>query len=225
MPNRRIIAIWFPYMGAERILRKTQHNLREPIVVVANKSQSEIITSLCSVAQSKGIFAGQSLRDASAICPNLFIKIQNSHAENQFLKGICRWSSKFSPWVAIEGDTGLIMDITGCSHLFGGENKMIKHILLAYDEIGLTSKIGCADTVGAAWALSRYSEKVVKNYRNGDTIEQEARATRSRSAKRSFQSIKDNLKLTKNSKYFIAPSGKIRQSISNLPVAALSCNW
>ena len=50
MPNRRIIAIWFPYMGAERILRKTQHNLREPIVVVANKSQSEIITSLCSVA-------------------------------------------------------------------------------------------------------------------------------------------------------------------------------
>ena len=54
------------------------------------------------------------------------------------------------------------MDITGCSHLFGGENKMIKHILLAYDEIGLTSKIGCADTVGAAWALSRYSEKVVK---------------------------------------------------------------
>ena len=221
MPNRRIIAIWFPYMGAERILRKTQHNLREPIVVVTNKSQSEIITSLCSVAQSKGIFAGQSLRDASAICPNLFIKIQNSHAENQFLKGICRWSSKFSPWIAIEGDTGLIMDITGCSHLFGGENKMIKHILLAYDEIGLTSKIGCADTVGAAWALSRYSEKVVKNYRNGDTIEQEARATRSRSAKRSFQSIKDNLRLTKNSKYFVAPSGKIRQSISNLPVAAL----
>ena len=70
MPNRRIIAIWFPYMGAERILRKTQHNLREPIVVVANKSQSEIITSLCSVAQSKGI-----LLDSLCVMQALFAQI------------------------------------------------------------------------------------------------------------------------------------------------------
>ena len=34
MPSRRIIAIWFPYMGAERILRKTQHNPEEPIIIV-----------------------------------------------------------------------------------------------------------------------------------------------------------------------------------------------
>ena len=172
MPGRRIIAIWFPYMGAERILRKTQHNLENPVVVVAKKSQSEIISSISAAAQYKGLFVGQSLRDASAICPHLFVQTQNSYAETQFLKGICRWSSKFSPWVAPEGNTGLIMNITGCSHLFGGEDKMINHILLAYDELGLTTKIGCADTVGAAWALSRYSEKTLQSYRSGDAIEQ-----------------------------------------------------
>jgi len=47
---------------------------------------------------------------------------------------------------------------------------MIQHILLAYDELGLTTKIGCADTLGAAWALSRYSEETLKHYRNGDAI-------------------------------------------------------
>ena len=31
----------------------------------------------------------------------------------------------------------------------------------------------------------------------------------------------NNLKITTSSKYFIAPPGKIRQSISNFPVAAL----
>ena len=221
MPGRRIIAIWFPYMGTERILRKTQHSLGKPVVVVAKKSQSEIISSISATAQYKGLFVGQSLRDASAICPHLFVQTQNSYAETQFLKGICRWSSKFSPWVAPEGNTGLIMDITGCSHLFGGEDRMINHILLAYDELGLTTKIGCADTVGAAWALSRYSEKTLQNYRNGNAIEQEARATRSRSAKRSFKDIPNNLKVTKSSNYFIAPPGEIRQSISNFPVAAL----
>ena len=221
MPGRRVIAIWFPYIGAERIFRKTQYSLGKPVVVVAKKSQSEVISSISAAAQYKGLFVGQPLRDASAICPHLFVQTQNSYAETQFLKGICRWSSKFSPWVALEGNTGLIMDITGCSHLFGGEDKMISHILLAYDELGLTTKIGCADTVGAAWALSRYSEKPLQNYRNGNAIEQEARATRSRSAKRPFKDISDNLKITKNSKYFIAPPGKIRQSISSLPVAAL----
>jgi protein ImuB len=208
-------------MGAERILRKTQHSLGKPVVIVAKKSQSEIISSISAAAQYKGLFVGQSLRDASAICPHLFVQTQNSYAEAQFLKGICRWSSKFSPWVAPEGNNGLIMDITGCSHLFGGEDKMVTHILLAYDELGLTTKIGCADTVGAAWALSRYSEKTLQNYRNGNAIEQEARATRSRSAKRSFKDIPNNFKITKSSKYFIAPPGKIRQSISNFPVAAL----
>ena len=221
MPSRRIIAIWFPYMGAERILRKTQHNPEEPIIIVAKKAQSEIITSISAVAQYKGLFVGQSLRDASAICTRLFVQTQNSYAETQFLKGICRWSSKFSPWVASEGNSGLIMDITGCSHLFGGENEMIAQILLAYDKLNLTAKIGCADTVGAAWALSRYSEKTLQNYRNGDAIEQEARATRSRSAKRSFKDISNNLKISKSNKYFVAPPGKIRQSISNFPVAAL----
>ena len=221
MPSRRVIATWFPHLGAERILRKTQHNPEEPLVVVAQKSQSEIITSISTFANHKGLFVGQSLRDANAICPRLFVQTQNSYAETQFLKGICRWSSKFSPWVAPEGNMGLVMDITGCSHLFGGENKMIHHILLAYEELGLTTKIGCADTLGAAWALSRYSEETLKNYRNGDAIEQEARATRSRSAKRSLSNILDNLKITKSSKYFIAPPGKIRQSISKFPVAAL----
>ena len=92
MPSRRIIAIWFPYMGAERILRKTQHNPEEPIIIVAQKAQSEIITSISAVAQYKGLFVGQSLRDASAICTRLFVQTQNSYAETQFLKGICRLS-------------------------------------------------------------------------------------------------------------------------------------
>ena len=51
MPNRRIIAIWFPYIGAERILRKTQHNLENPVVVVAKRSQTEIISSISASAQ------------------------------------------------------------------------------------------------------------------------------------------------------------------------------
>ena len=51
MPSRRIIAIWFPYIGAERILRKTRHNLENPIVVVAKRSQSEVISSVSAAAQ------------------------------------------------------------------------------------------------------------------------------------------------------------------------------
>ena len=58
MPGRRVIAIWFPYMGAERIFRKTQHSLGKPVVVVAKKSQSEVISSISAAAQYKGLLLG-----------------------------------------------------------------------------------------------------------------------------------------------------------------------
>ena len=41
-----------------------------------------------------------------------------------------------------------------------------------------------ADTPGAAWGLARYAEARIAPLRSGDAIDQEARATRSRAARR-----------------------------------------
>ena len=50
--------------------------------------------------------------------------------------------------------------------------------------LGLSVRGGIADTVGAAWALARFAGAEVDIGPGGDAIDQEARATRSRAARR-----------------------------------------
>jgi protein ImuB len=100
-------------------------------------------------------------------------------AEERFLEVLRRWAGKFSPWVASEGSAGLVVDLTGCAHLFGGEEALMQVVQDDCTDMGLAVQMGLADTRGAAWALARYAGQGVQAHRSGDAIDQEARATSS----------------------------------------------
>jgi protein ImuB len=51
---------------------------------------------------------------------------------------------------------GLLLDITGCAHLRGGEFSFLKDIVVRLRTAGYEVRGAMADTVGAAWAVSRY---------------------------------------------------------------------
>ena len=79
-----------------------------------------------------------------------------------------------------EPPASLVVDLTGCAHLFGGEEALLAQVEEDCAGLGLTLRAGIADTPGAAWALARFAGQVVEPQRNGDAVDQEARATRSR---------------------------------------------
>tara|TARA_B110000114_G_scaffold185556_1_gene233144 strand:+ start:8988 stop:10571 length:1584 start_codon:yes stop_codon:yes gene_type:complete len=195
-----------------------------PFAVVRDTGQIKLISSLSITAESQGLSCGQSLRDAMAICPSLITKSQNPQLEAQFLTNLCRWANKFSPWVAEEVSNALVIDLTGCAHLFGGEEGVVQQVELDCIDLGLSVHIGIADTKGAAWALARYAGQPLSLSRTGDAIDQEAHATRSRAAKRrnwerGGQALR--LKSSKSISQRIAAPGFTRQALSSLPVAAL----
>ncbi len=162
---------------------------------------------------------GQSLSDAHAICGRLVTWPRNLQAETAFLETLCRWAERFSPWVTVDPPDGLFMDMTGCAHLFGGEAEMLVQSEQAAAELGLTVRCGIADTVGAAWALARHATASPGLERSGDAIDQEARATRSRAARRSWSpGGKAPLSFGGGR---IAPPGRAHGLLSSLPVAAL----
>jgi len=184
MPNRRILSIWFPRLGAERVMRAERGVLDAPLAVVAEQANMQVITSLNDAALAAGLQAGQPVRDAHAMCAGLITRIRNGPAEVAFLAALRRWAGRFSPWVAQEAPDGLVIDLTGCAHLFGGEEALLGLIETDCADMGLSVRIGVADTLGAAWALARYSGQVTRSDRSGDAIAQEARATRARAVKR-----------------------------------------
>ena len=115
------------------------------------------------------------LADARAILPNLQTSEANLEAENRTLTQISDWCGRFSPWTAPDedgsgtafGGAGSIwLDVTGCAHLFGGEDALMRDIIGRLDDIGFTVYAAIADTPGAAWAAVRYTAYKRKRWTN-----------------------------------------------------------
>ncbi|SLN62667.1 DNA polymerase IV [Falsiruegeria litorea R37] len=184
MSNRRILSLWFPRLGAERLVRAARGLHEGPLAVVEEQSNMQVITALNLAAQQAGLRVGQPVRDAHAMCGGLITRIRNVPAEAAFLTALRRWAGKFSPWVAEEAPDALVVDLSGCAHLFGGEPALLDVIQTDCADMGLSVQMGIAETLGAAWALARFAGQEVGSDRSGDAISQEARATRARAGKR-----------------------------------------
>ncbi len=225
MSARRILSVWFPRLGAERLLRRDPPPEDVPFAVVRETGQMQVLSSLSESAQAAGLTVGQPLRDAHAMCGQLVTRLQNPQAEAAFLRTLTRWAGQFSPWVASEEPDALLLDITGCTHLFGGEVALVQEVVSASESLGLTARCGMADTVGAAWALARYAGMRPGTQRSGDAIDQEARATRSRAAKRRHWerggAAPAQMTPEAGNLPCIAAPGKAYTVLSPLPVAAL----
>lgn len=184
----------------------------------------QVLSSLSAEAEAAGLRPGQPLRDALASCPTLLTRLRNPQAEAAFLTVLRRWAGKFSPWVSEEKPTSLAIDLTGCAHLFGGEETLLAVIEDDCADLGLTVHAGIGDTVGAAWALARYANQPLQLSRTGDAIDQEAPATRARAVKRrnwERGGPPPRLAQPGNRTNRIAPPGQTRMALSPLPVAAL----
>ncbi|MEM0948284.1 MAG: DNA polymerase Y family protein [Pseudomonadota bacterium] len=224
MPHRRILSLWFPRLGAERLLRLDPALSDSPFAVAEARGNMQVLSSLSAGGAAAGLSEGQPLRDAQAMCEGLITRLRNPQAEARFLSILRRWAGKFSPWVAEEAPASLIIDLTGCAHLFGGEEPLLNQVAEDCADMGLTVQAGIADTPGAAWALARFAGQPVAAPRSGDAIDQEAYATRARAAKRRHWERggpAPGRGKPEPAAGRIAVPGQTRGTIGPLPVAAL----
>lgn len=225
MAGRRILSLWFPRLAADRLVRLRGDALPAPLAVVGDRNGAQVLVSLSVGAEAAGLSLGQPLRDATAICPALLTLPADPVAEARFLLTLRRWAGRFSPWVAEEPPAGLMIDLTGAAHLHGGEEGVLARVAEDCEGLGLTLRAAIADTPGAAWALARYGGARVAPLRSGDAIDQEARATRSRAAKRRGWERGGGPPRAVAARgaeaAVIAPPGRLYEALADLPLAAL----
>lgn len=107
-------------------------------------------------AQARGLEAGQKLADARAVAPDLATHLHEPEADTAALLALARWAERFSPWVAEDGSDGLLLDIAGVAHLFGGEAMLLADMRQRFRALGFNVKTGVAPFIGAAHALARF---------------------------------------------------------------------
>jgi len=223
--GRRILSLWFPRLAADRVRRRRGDALPGPLAVVGDRAGAQVLVSLSVEAEAVGLALGQPLRDATAICPDLLTMPADPPGEAQFLASLRRWAGQFSPWVAEEPPAGLMIDLSGAAHLYGGEAGVLARVAEECEGMGLTVRAAIADTPGMAWGLARYAQAGVAPVRSGDAIDQEARATRSRAAKRRGWERGGGPPRPVPAKggeaAMIAPPGQSHAALADLPLAAL----
>lgn len=60
--------------------------------------------------------------------------------------------------VALNTPDGILLDIAGCAHLFGGEAALIADLVARLRRFGWRARVGIAGTIGAAWAIAHYAD-------------------------------------------------------------------
>jgi protein ImuB len=119
------------------------------------------LVAVDALAAQAGLHPEQSLADARALCPRLEVhEIDRPRLEAKFGE-FADWHSNASPIVAVLGDMAaygdLCLDITGVSHLFGGEERMLETLTGRLEQSGFAVTGAIAPTIGAAWALARFA--------------------------------------------------------------------
>lgn len=119
------------------------------------------VVALDPAASAAGLFVGQSLSDARAVCPILEAREIAPEATAQLFADFADWHSNASPLVGLMTDGApygdLVLDITGVSHLFGGEEQMLMRLTGRLVELGFGVAGAIAPSIGAAWALAHFN--------------------------------------------------------------------
>lgn len=116
------------------------------------------IMAVDACAQAEGLHPGQRLADARALVPSLCVADADPLADAQALGHLADWCGRYTPWSSTDGDDAIILNITGCAHLFGGEAALIADLIGRVAKFGVTARVAAADTPAAGWAWARYGD-------------------------------------------------------------------
>ena len=116
-----------------------------------------VLAAIDQQAEQAGLLPGMRLVDARALVAGVAVGTADPAADQQALMRLGLWCGRFTPRVACDGTDGLLLDVTGCSHLFGGEPAMMQTVSKRLTGFGLEARLGITDTPGAARALARFA--------------------------------------------------------------------
>lgn len=186
--GKRILSLWLPHWPTDRLYRaQKRERAREgqgrgakefqpepeqpaqPLALISAQQGGQRVAALNSAAVVAGVWAGMMLADARALVPGLTIHPMAAGEDTRALAALADWCGRYSPWVTVDGadnggGEGICLDVTGCAHLFGGEGALLADLQQRLAGFAIQARMAIADSLGAAWAVSRYGSHYGSRY-------------------------------------------------------------
>jgi len=155
---KRYASIWFRYLTTDWFSIKQPALRTVPFVLVTKQHGRMVVTGVNHLALLQGITNGMAVADARALLPGLEVQDDKPGLDIKLLKAIGEWCIRYTPFTAVNASDGLILDASGCTHLWQGEQPYLQAIINKLKEKGYTVRGAMADTIGCAWAVARFGK-------------------------------------------------------------------
>ncbi len=160
MSGARWLAIYLPRLRTDRLIRAGRGPSDDrPLAVYSKEGGAFQLNGVDARASVLGLNLAMSLADARAMQPALQAVEAEPEEDARALDNIAAWCERFTPIVVLDPPEGLFLDISGCAHLFGGEENLRAEIVTRLRAQGFGARAEIAATPGAAWAFARYRQK------------------------------------------------------------------
>ena len=166
MNINNFICLWFPYLSVEISFKQHTKFKKNPFAIISQKGNKKILYSINSVGELLGLKLGMSLSQAHILCENLITEQYNHQKEISFILNQVKWCGQFTPRISIEKGNMLILDLKGCTHLFGNTENVIKKIHSHFKKINISILINSGKNITATKALTKFNlnESIKKKY-------------------------------------------------------------
>jgi protein ImuB len=164
---RRVVSLWLPRFATDRWLRARQQSRQQANSSTSNARSDESQQPLALIEDNAGKLLLAAVNAAAAardILPGLITVPHEPEVDARALAALAAWCARYTPWTA-PGDlteensasAGILLDVTGCAHLFGGERALLADLQTRLARFGYAARAALADTAGAAWAMARHA--------------------------------------------------------------------
>jgi protein ImuB len=162
-----MLSLWLRRLSTDRIVRLRDSSLsprvrgeggERALVVTGKRGNVEVLTAVDEAAEQLGLSPGLTLAQARAMHPVINAIAEDAEADAALLESIADWCLRYTPLVACDAPDGLLLDISGCSHLYGGERELVADLSGRLENAGFAYSLAIAGTIGAAWAAAHYGE-------------------------------------------------------------------
>ena len=159
------MCLWFPYLPVEIPFRNNPNFKKTPFAVTSKKDNIQNLYSINPVAESLGLEIGNNINHAYTLYKNLVIEKYKIEKESFFMKTQAAWCNQFTQRISIETKNMLILDLKGCTHLFGNKLRIIQTITNHFKKINISVLSGLGENTTIAKASIHFNKntKIIRN--------------------------------------------------------------
>lgn len=117
------------------------------------------LASVDAAALAVGLRPAMPLADARAQIGDLMVVPHDPGRDAEWLDRLAQGCARYTPLVALDVPDGLILDIAGAAHLFGGEAGLVADVEMRFARLGMTLRHALGPTADAARALARHQAR------------------------------------------------------------------